>query len=68
MAPTDSNPPKHPLDRQTLMLHRHGANSRFLTDCYLFLAALRSGPCPKLGPAKPSYTPGMRIGAANQIR
>ena len=58
-------PPKHPRCA-TLMLHRHQANSRFLTDCYLFPAALWSGPCPKLGPAKP--TPSMQAGAASRTR
>ena len=57
MARPNRIPPQHPLDAQSLMLHRHDANSRFLTDCYLFPAALRSGPCPKLGPAKASRTP-----------
>ena len=41
-------PPKHPPDAQTLMLRREDANSRFLTDCYLFPAAVWSGACPKL--------------------
>lgn len=50
------------------MLHRHEANSRFLTDCYLFPAALWSGPCPKLGPAKPSRIPSMQAGAASRTR
>src|SRR6201987_2853753 len=61
-GPTDSNPPKHP-QRTTLMLHRHEANSRFLTDCYLFPAAVWSAPRPKLGRAKPSRIPGMQAGA-----
>ena len=39
---------------QTLMLRRRKANSRFLTDCYHFPAALRSGPCPKLGASSTS--------------
>lgn len=39
--------PELPRDLQTLMLQRQEANSRFLTECYLFPAALRSGPCPK---------------------
>jgi hypothetical protein len=30
------------------MLQRQEANSRFLTECYLFPAALWSGPCPKI--------------------
>jgi hypothetical protein len=45
------------------MLHRQEANSRFLTDCYLFLAAVRSGACPKLGEAelhtRPEYEPAL---------
>ena len=40
--------PELPRDAQTLMLQRQEANSRFLTECYLFPAALRSGPCPKM--------------------
>jgi hypothetical protein len=39
--------PELPRDAETLMLQRQEANSRFLTECYLFPAALRSGPCPK---------------------
>src|SRR5438067_11951100 len=46
--PTDSNPPNIPRDAQTLMLQRQEANSRFLTECYLFPAALWSGACPKI--------------------
>lgn len=42
--------PELPRDAQTLMLQRQEANSRFLTECYLFPAALRSGPCPKIAP------------------
>jgi hypothetical protein len=42
--------PQFPRDTQTLMLQRQEANSRFLTECYRFPAALRSGPCPKIAP------------------
>ncbi len=60
------NPPQHPLDAQTLMLHRQEANSRFLTDCYLFPAALRSGTCPKLGRRALVTQPQTGSGAANR--
>ena len=40
--------PELPRNVQTLMLQRQEANSRFLTECYLFPAALRSGLRPKI--------------------
>jgi hypothetical protein len=36
------NAPKLPYDVVNLLALQHQANSRFLTDCYLFLAALWS--------------------------
>jgi hypothetical protein len=42
------SPPTIPSDPQTLAALQHQANSRFLTDCYLFPAALLSTRCPKI--------------------
>jgi hypothetical protein len=40
-----------------LLALQHQANSRFLTDCYLFLAAVRSARCPKFVRLKPGKAP-----------
>jgi hypothetical protein len=41
------NPKTSPLTPQSLLAGRRQANSRFLTNCYLFPAALSSARCPK---------------------
>ncbi len=47
--PPNTQAPNDPSDVETLLVQRSEANSRFLTDCYLFPAALLSVRCPKIG-------------------
>jgi hypothetical protein len=47
MRPPNVQPQNSPLTPQSLLAGRRQANSRFLTKCYLFPAALSSARCPK---------------------
>src|ERR1700676_1285607 len=61
------SPKRSPSDRETLLRVRHQANSRFLTECYLFPAALLSARCPKIVQStKSGVSRDARFGGARQ--
>jgi hypothetical protein len=60
--PPITHPPKTiPSNAKTLAALQHQANSRFLTDCYLFPAALSSTARPKMA----RYSPHPRVKREN---